>query len=111
MGEVGIHFKDEFVVPLQGPFEAANVGSPQSLFLFPVKNMDVVVFGCHGIENLPRPIGRVVVYKQDIDLARCSSGGVGNWANVVTFVIRRNNDQRFFHAQMLVEPSLKGKRK
>ena len=95
MTEVGIHFKDVVILVFQRPLEASDVGSSQSEFAATFNEVQSVLEGITAYEILDNggcSIGRIVIQYQNVESVLQSHDGMDDVANILLFVVGRNND-------------------
>jgi hypothetical protein len=88
MGEIRIHLHHELVTVGQGDGERRQVGATQAL-LSRAAEHPYALFTCGDLVcETSCPIGRIVVYDQDVDVGRRREDTVRDGAEVVAFVYR-----------------------
>src|SRR5690349_3217216 len=102
MREVGIHFKNEIVPPVDCPFEPMNVSSPQALFAlaFFQKN-SVVKFSLQTTNDISRSIRRTVINYEHVKILLQVINSLKNGFNIFLLVVGRYY-YKFFQSQVRI---------
>src|ERR1051326_2532910 len=80
---------------LNSIFETGNIGCTQAKLARPVHHMHLWVLCSHLVSQFARFIRRVIIYDQYIRSGRIREYLLEQRAQILVFVIRRNDDQRF----------------
>ena len=93
--KIAIHFKNEFVIVFQCPFETGDVRAAQTIFLRLMKNVDWRMLRRESVRNFGRAIRRFAVHDQQFHLHRQSQKPLHQREEIVALVIGGDDDQSF----------------
>ena len=99
MGKIGVHLKDEFELPFQGPVKPCNVRPAQPLLFSPVQDVCAFILRADPVGDLPCSVGRTVIDDQDFTPGRRLENRRGNGFDIFPLVVGRNDDQYVPHVQ------------
>src|SRR5262249_13152932 len=94
MREVGVHFKQDVVLPLQSPSEAGEIRGAQAHLLRSPKNVDPRVHRDDLLDDGCRSIWRTVVDDEDLEPAISAQDRLDQTRDVLALIVRGNDDQR-----------------
>ena len=95
VAEVGVHLEDVFVVVLQGPAEAGDVGRAQSLLACALQHEEAageVLALQQAFHDVRRAVRRVVFHHQDVETVLQSEDGADDVLYVFPFIVGRDDD-------------------
>src|SRR5256885_17012592 len=67
MRKIGIHLEQVVVGSLESPLEPGDVSRSKTELCLPVQDVHPGLFGDQGVGEPPSPVGRVVVYHEDLE--------------------------------------------
>ena len=94
VAEVGIHLEDVFIVPLQRPAEAGDVGRAQPLLAGALQHEEAVgkLLALQALDDVGRAVGRVVLHHQDVETVLQSEDGANDVLYVFPLVVGGDDD-------------------
>ena len=94
VAEVGVHLEDVFVVVLQRPAEACDVGGAQAQLTATLHHEQAVgeLFALQAADNLGRTVGRPVFDDQDVETMLQGKDGPYDVLDILPFIIGRDDD-------------------
>lgn len=94
VAEVGVHLEDVFVVVLQRPTEACDVGRAQAQLAATLHHEQAVgeLFALQAADNLGRTVGRPVFDDQDVETMLQGKDGPYDVLDILPLVVGRDDD-------------------
>ena len=94
VAEVGVHLEDVFVVVLQRPAEACDVGCAQAQLAATLHHEQAVgeLFSLQAADNLGRTVGRPVFDDQDVEPMLQGKDGPQDVLDILPLVVGRDDD-------------------
>ena len=92
MREIGIHFEGIFIVVVENPFEACDVGSSETKFACSLN--DVELFGEFFLKifyDSGSAVRRTIVDDEDMETLRECEDSTDDFLDIFLFVVGRNN--------------------
>src|SRR5712692_1091920 len=95
MRKIGIHLKSRIILVFNGVFEPGDISCTQAQLPRAMHDLDLLILCLNLVGKFACSIRRVIVNDQYIRSGRIRIYLLKQWAQILVFVIRRNNDKRF----------------